>query len=145
MNLFRNLGTSSPHKDSDRRRDQPSLVSLNEIWEDAQAEMSLRWEHMPLCFAVRRLQFLSAREKMAWFKLAPIVAVDKCKPGLLLRSHSHNDVPPNLSGTYPWPQYEAPCLPPLQARKSSSKPFTTCTCMSIADRPRPFRRIEAYL
>ena len=93
MNFFRNLGTSSPHKDSDQRRDQPSLVSLNEIWEDAQAEMSLRWAHMPLCFAVPLLMFLSAREKLVWFKLASILAVDKSKPGLLLCSHSHNDVP----------------------------------------------------
>ena len=27
---------------------------------------------------------------------------------LLLCSHSHNDVPPNLSETYPWPQYVVP-------------------------------------
>ena len=31
---------------------------------------------------------------------------------LLLCSHSHKDVPPNLSGTYPWPRYLVPstCL-----------------------------------
>ena len=32
---------------------------------------------------------------------------------MLLRSHSPNDVPPNLSGTYPEPRFGAPCVRPI--------------------------------
>ena len=45
----------------------------------------------------------------------------------LLCAHSHNDAPtptPNLSGTYPWPQFSTPCVRPCHLKRC-------CCCVLI--------------